>query len=151
MKFTMSKLLIAVLMLFAFNISFGQSKVKYEEAKTTEIDQDRLNFAKTITKNILEAQSKGSFYKLDEEVATKEMVLGLDELKQKQSYDMVKNMFGNYNGITFEHMKRPLDGTLYEMYRFKGQFDPRANVEVRTVLDASGRLAGFFVLPWKED
>ena len=41
-------------------------------------------------------------------------------------------------------------GPHYEIYRFKGNFDLNADVEIRTVLDAEGKLAGFFVKPWKD-
>jgi hypothetical protein len=45
---------------------------------------------------------------------------------------------------------KPTDGTLFEIYRFRGKFNPGAEVEVRTVLDADGKLAGFFVKPWHD-
>lgn len=45
---------------------------------------------------------------------------------------------------------KPNDGTLLEIYRFKGKFSSSANIEVRTVLDGENKLAGFFVKKWKD-
>lgn len=87
---------------------------------------------------------------MTEEEATPKMAEVLTESIQKSSYQQIKSAFGEYQGIGFHEMTKPTDGSLYEIYRFKGQFNQGANVEVRTVLDASGRLAGFFVRPWQD-
>ena len=136
--------------LLAILFASCQSNSKYERVDSSEIDQARLQFATTISKSILSAQKEGGFYLLSEEEATEKMVSGFDETLQKESYKQIKSAFGDYQHIVFDHMKKPTDGTLYEMYRFKGKFNPRVKVEVRTVLDANGKLAGFFVKPWKE-
>ena len=136
--------------LSAFLFASCQSNSNYERVDSSEIDHDRLQFATSISKSILSAQKEGSFYLLNEEEATEKMVSGLDEALQKDSYQQIKSAFGDYQDLVFDHLKKPTDGTLYEMYRFKGIFNPQIEVEVRTVLDANGKLAGFFVKPWKE-
>ena len=97
------------------------------------------------------SQKDGGFYALSEEEATEKMLPGLDESLQKKSYQQIKSAFGDYQDLSFNHMMKPIDGTLYEIYRFKGNFKSGVEVEIRTVLDAHGKLAGFFVKPWKEN
>ena len=136
--------------LLAFSLASCQSDSKYIRVDDAEINKTNLDFATTISKKMLLAQKEGGFYALTEKEATEKMVAGLNESLQKQSYQQIKSAFGEFQDIRFNQLMKPTDGTLFEIYRFKGKFNPDAEVEVRTVLDANGKLAGFFVKPWKE-
>jgi hypothetical protein len=74
----------------------------------------------------------------------------LDENLQKQSYRQIRSAFGDYQGLDFHQLLESSSGALYKIYRFKGQFSPGAEVEVRAVLDTENKLAGFFVTSWKD-
>ena len=137
--------------LLAFLVASCQSDSKFIRVDNSEVDQTRLAFATTISKSILMSQKDRGFYALSEEEATEKMLPGLDESLQKKSYQQIKSAFGDYQDLSFNHMMKPIDGTLYEIYRFKGNFKSGVEVEIRTVLDAHGKLAGFFVKPWKEN
>ncbi|XOV93296.1 MAG: hypothetical protein ACFHWX_01030 [Bacteroidota bacterium] len=146
MKRSYSQLLIFVVYLLS---GCGQ-EAKFERVPDSEVDSARLIFATEISKKILTAQKEGGFYKLNTDEAIPKMVEVLNETTQKQSYETIKSAFGEYQGLIFEYMMKPKDGSLFEVYRFEGKFNPKAKVEVRTVLDAEGKLAGFFVRPWIE-
>jgi hypothetical protein len=139
--------LLVLPLLFSTNC---QSQSNFKKLSIDRVNEDRLSFATNISKNILEAQKKGGYYELNETIATSEMISGLNEAVQKESYKQIKSMFGEFRDVEFDHLIQPKEGTLYEIYRFKGAFNPEAKVEVRTVLDAEGKLAGFFVLPWQD-
>ena len=127
-----------------------QSEPKFVRVDDSEVDQAHLEIATELSKAMLTAQKAGGYYKLTNKEATEAMVYGLSRSLQKRSYKQIKIAFGDYRDLHFDHMMRPTDGTLFEVYRFRGEFNPGAEVEVRTVLDANGRLAGFFVKPWRD-
>ena len=74
----------------------------------------------------------------------------LDEAKQKETFEIINGKYGDYLGLEFVELVTPTDGTLYEIYRFKGKFSSDVQPEVRAILDGNQKLAGFFVKPWKE-
>jgi hypothetical protein len=123
---------------------------KFVKVGDSDINKARLVFATDLSKKILSAQKGGGFYNLSEVEASPEMKSALNESLQKKSYQQIKSAFGDYQDLTFDHLMKPTDGTLFEIYRFRGKFNPGADVEVRTVLDADGKLAGFFVKPWHD-
>ena len=112
----------------------------------TDVDKIRLEIAKSITHKILTGQKEGKIYKLTNSEATSTMVLGLNELKQKLSYDSISGKYGNYKDLSFRELLIPRDGTLYEVYRFEGKFSSTAHIEIRTTLDGNGKLAGIYAL-----
>ncbi len=128
-----------------------QSDPKFTKVENSDVDKERLAIATDISRKILSAQKNGGYYALSEAEATSKMKSGLDESLQKRSYEQIKGAFGDFNDLTFEQMMKPVDGTLFEVYRFRGEFGPGAKVEVRTILNAEGKLTGFFVKPWKDD
>jgi len=125
---------------------------KFTEVSDTEINSSKLELATELTEKILTAQKQAGFYKLTSSEATSEMVSGFTENVQKKSYETISGMFGQFQALKFYQLLRPIDGTRYEVYRFKGQFDSEtAQIEIRTVLDGNGKLAGFFIKPWKDN
>lgn len=113
-------------------------------------NNDHLAFATNIATNILEKQKAGLFHELTKEEATKAMVSGLTEDRQKSSYQKIKGLFGDYKSIQFHSVKVITKNETLEIYRFKGNFEHSKDVEVRVVLNSNGKLAGFFILPWKD-
>ena len=88
---------------------------------------------------------------LNSEEATEKMPSSLDESLQRKSYQQLKGALGDYQDLSLYHMMKPNDGTSYEIYRFNENFKPGVKVEIRTVLDANGKLGGFFVKPWNDN
>jgi len=148
----MKYLLITGITFFIFFAAIGQAQPKFEKVAKANIDQGRLEFAITLADKILSAQKNGGFYEFSAEEADPRVIAGLPEDAQKQAYHQVTALFGEYKGIVFDHLMKSSQGPLYEIYRFKGKFEKEeAEVEVRLVLDADGKLAGYFIKPWKEN
>jgi hypothetical protein len=78
------------------------------------------------------------------------MIEGLSESVQKESYGTIKNLFGDYEDLNFESLMESTDENKYKVYRFKGNFETSSDVEVRTILNKEGKLAGFYIKPWNE-
>ena len=126
-----------------------QPKTNYIPIPESEINQDHLHFAMELSDKIMNAQKDGSFYQFSEKEASKDMINGLDETRQKRSYIKVKNTFGDYQSLSFDQLLISEDDKRFEVYRFKGVFNPSSKVEIRTVLDSTGVLISFFVKPWR--
>lgn len=140
--------LISITLIFA--IIGCQNKVKTSNIDVINPNPERVEFAKTVSDKILSSQSKGSYYVLSKDEADITMINSLNENVQKQSYKKIKNLFGDYKGLTFHSIKELTKGETYEIYRFKGDFEQNNNVEIRAVLNKAGKLAGFFVKPWMD-
>ena len=147
----MKKTVHSIILLLVFTVVNCQSKSNYVEVSKSELDQEKIEFAKSLSDKILTAQKDGKFYSLSENEATLQMVEGLDESRQKDSHKKIKAIFGNYESLTFESAMKNVNGNKLLIYRFKGYFDSNIDVEVRTVLNFEGKLAGFFIKPWKEE
>ncbi len=128
---------------------FGCTNSTYDKVSNENIDNERLEFAKQISHKLLNAQENGEYYQLKEKEATAKMVAGLDQKRQMSSYETISGKFGQYENLEFVELLKPKDGTLYEVYRFKGKFSSNAAVEIRTTLDGNGKLAGMYTLDWK--
>lgn len=115
----------------------------------SKIDKEELLFAKDLANNILTKQKNGSFYELSREEATIKMVEGLNETVQKNAYKQVESLFGDYKDLTFNSLV--IGKHNIKIYRFKGIFESNADIEVRVVLNATKKLAGFFIKPWTKE
>ena len=113
--------------------------------------KERIEFAENLADKILKAQKKGLFYNLSKNEANLKMINGLNQTLQKASYEQIKNLFGDYKSLKFESYVEITKTEKYEIYRFKGEFEFNSNVEIRSVLNTDGKLAGFFVKPWKDE
>lgn len=109
----------------------------------------QIESVKKLSHNILTAQKNGVFYILTNNEATPEMVAGLSYEVQKDSYNQIKNTFGEYEDLKFYSIAEVEKGKTYKIYRFKGIFELGLPVEVRSVVNSEGKLAGFFVKPWQ--
>ena len=123
---------------------------QYTVLRDVEVTEARLDFAKGISQGLLEAMKKGEHFILTSETATDRMIEGLDENLQKSSYAQIKAIYGDYNDMSFYEVVRDSKSDQLDLFRFKGDFGTSVIMEVRTVLNRDGKLAGFFVLPWQD-
>lgn len=125
-----------------------QSTSDYIKVDKSKLKKEEVEFAKNLSDKILTAQKNGGHYSLSENEATKEMIEGLNETIQKKSYKKIKQLFGDYKDLEFESLMQSENGKKLKIYRFKGFFESDLDIEVRTVLNDKGKLAGFFIKPW---
>lgn len=88
------------------------SSTKYLQVADINSSKERLEFAKQISHRILDAQKNNSFYELSSKEATSKMVEGLNEERQRKSYESISGKFGIYQGLEFNQLVKPKDGTL---------------------------------------
>lgn len=127
-----------------------QSSSEFKKVDESKLKKEEIESVKELSEKILVAQKNGGYYNLTEDEAIKEMVEGLNEKVQKQSYKQIKNLFGDYQDLKFESLMESEKGQKLKIYRFKGFFESESNIEIRTVLNDEGKLAGFFIKPWND-
>ena len=137
--------LLVVILISNVIISCQNKKSNDGKDHYSNLEKERIEYAKTLSNKILTAQKNGGFYNLSEKEASLKMINGLNESLQKASYKQIKSIFGDYKSLEFESLVQ----TKYKVYRFKGNFESNSNVEIRTVLNSKGKLEGFFIKPWK--
>ena len=131
-------------------IGCGSAMKAYEVIPAKKIDEKRLNFAHEMSLKLLTKMKEGSFYPLTEEEATPQMVRGLNEDLQRLSYMQIEAGYGEFRSMEFYELVKEDSTNGNELYRFRSTFGQESLMEVRSVLDKQGKLAGFFVLPWSE-
>ncbi len=139
-----------ILLMFVLTSIACRSQTEYVQIEESEWNQEEIETARVLSDNMLSAQKNGGYYSLTSDEATPQMVEGLNESVQKDSYKTIKKLFGDYKDLEFEMLMASRGGDTYKIYRFKGVFESEADVEVRAVLDDKGKLAGFFVKPWRD-
>ncbi|MEL7006743.1 MAG: helix-turn-helix domain-containing protein, partial [Bacteroidota bacterium] len=114
--------------------STEQSQGQFQVVETGDIDKERLAFATKIAADIIMAAKEGGYYKLSTSEAETRMIEALTEKTQRSVYEQVSGAFGQYKSMEFVQLVVPTDGTLYEVYRFKGRFEnEKAEIEIRSV------------------
>lgn len=149
-KTTMKKIISLMLFLLISISSSCQTNSNFKKVEKSDSNKMKIEFAKELSDKILVAQKNGGFYKLTYKEAGYKMINGLNESLQKKSYEQIKNLFGDYKNLEFKSLMQSIKGRKYEIYRFIGEFESNSNVEIRTVLNEEGKLAGFFIKPWKD-
>jgi hypothetical protein len=131
-------------------VCLSQAETQYERIPAADINPQRLAFVSNLADRILTAQQGGGYYMLTAQEADVAMRTGLTEAVQKQAYAQLKRSFGEYQGLIFDELLLPTEGTAFEIYRFRGQFGANGSgVEIRAVLNPEGKLAGFYYKPWQ--
>jgi hypothetical protein len=146
----MKEAIYSAILIFVITSVSCQSQTDFVKVDKSKVDKEEFELVKNLTDKIITAQKNGGYYNLTENEATVQMIEGLNESVQKESYGKIKNMFGDYEDLNFESLMESTDGNKYRIYRFKGNFETNSDVEVRAVLNKEGKLAGFYIRPWKE-
>lgn len=145
----MKKKLLILFLIVPF-LAQAQEATAFERIPDARINPERLAFVSDLSDRILKAQQGGGYYPLSAQEADVAMRSGLNEAVQKQAYSQLSRSFGEYGGLIFDELLIPVDGAFYEVYRFRGQFGTNnVGVEIRAVLNAEGKLAGFYYKPWR--
>ncbi len=144
----MEKLKNQTVLPFLFFCTFAgcQSTEKINE---TEVDPRNLKFASEIAAKIMEGQKAGTFYEVDETEATSTFADGFGKSVQYQAYHQLHSLFGDYESMKFVEAVKLNSKDEYTIYRFRGKFE-KSDPEIRVVLNSEGKIAGFFVKPWKD-
>ena len=124
----------------------------YEELTGDALQSAPLDTAQNLTNTLLTAQKAGEPYILKESEAIAAVQGELSAEKQLQTYSAIRDLFGDYQSVTFEQAFRTTTTPTYYIFRFRGEFErDNAQPEVRVVMNEAEQLAGFSIVPWQEN
>ena len=124
----------------------------YEELTGDALQSAPLETAQNLTNTFLTAQKAGEPYILKESEAIAAVQGELSAEKQLQTYSAIRDLFGDYQSVTFEQAFRTTTTPTYYIFRFRGEFErDNAQPEVRVVMNEAEQLAGFSIVPWQEN
>lgn len=146
----MKKVINPLVIFFLILTTNCRSQSDFVQVDPSNLDQEELESTKILSDKLLTAQKNGGYYSFSKNEATPEMIEGLNETVQKESYKQIKTLFGDYKALNFESLMESTHADKFKVYRFKGVFESDAAIEVRAVLNNKGELAGFFIKPWME-
>ncbi len=139
-------ILLGAIFLVVFTIAGCSSQIR--KLSESKVDTEMKSRAQRITTNILELNRDGQFEPLGDEVSPA-MREALTPEKQKEVYQNIKGMFGDFQSMDYVETLVPADGSLLTIYRFRGNYSSSVKPEIRVVIDGEGRLAGFWIKPWR--
>ncbi|MEM6844539.1 MAG: hypothetical protein AAF632_20130 [Bacteroidota bacterium] len=130
--------------------SLAQSN--YEELTGDALKLAPLETAQSLTNTLLTAQKAGEPYILKESEAIAAVQGEFSAEKQSQTYSAIRDLFGDYQSVTFEQAFRTTTTPIYYIFRFRGEFErDNAQPEVRVVMNEAEQLAGFSIVPWEDN
>ena len=72
--------------------------------------------------------------------------------RQKAAYQNIKALFGDFKDLKYVEAVASKNLPSLVVYRFKGTFTgTKDQPEIRVVIDSDGKVAGFFIKPWKNE
>ncbi len=143
MKTFIKPLTIVFIAYFLCSCSFQNNFKKVPDEK---VDKALLQKAELTGIKILENFREKKYEPLSGAEATNEVQKGFTTEKQKEAHATIKKAFGEY--VSMEYVEAYSDGELF-LFRFRGVYSDNTRPEVRVVINKEGKLAGFFVLAWK--
>lgn len=116
-----------------------------------QIDQTAKTKAMQVAQRLLTGWREGKFQPLPEDF-TVEMISGFPPQDQQAAYNNLKALFGEFHSLEFvEAVTSPmLPG--HVLFRFRGKFSATAaDPEVRVMMSAEKKVAGFWVRHWMDE
>ncbi len=130
----------------------GASSWLFSKIPQSEVNGGYVDQACHIMDSLYGKWQDGTFEPVGDEF-TLEMQKGLSPELQKQSFEQIRSMFGDFQGMTFvEALTARFLIPRGTIYRFKGTYSRTAEQpEIRVVFDSHGKISGLWLKPWRND
>jgi len=139
-------LIVGICILFCLN-SFSQDLRKLGDS---EVDKSKVKIAQDFATNYLTKSKNGEAYKFKDE-AIDAVKNQFTEESQKNVYQQVKNQVGDFKSLKYAETWVQGSNKSFQIIRFMGDFEKsNKNLEIRVVLNESGKIVGFFIKPWSD-
>lgn len=145
----------AVLCSIAVILFFGElsqaSSLLFIKVPEDKINPEYVAKSRQIIDSLYAKWQQGKFEPLSDEF-TPEMQRGLTPQMQHQSFEQIRSIFGDYQGMELVKVLKPRflfpRGTIY---RFKGIYSKSQQPEIRVVFDSSGKVSGMWLKFWRDE
>jgi hypothetical protein len=141
---------LATLMVFAGGA--GASSALFKNIPPSDVNTDQVEQGSRIVTSLYARWQVGAFEPLSDQF-TAEMQKGLTPQLQEQAFHQIRNMFGDFQDLTFvEAMTARFFFPRGIIYRYKGTYSRTSEQpEIRVVFDATGKVSGLWIKPWKDE
>lgn len=128
----------------------AQADDSFKALPAGQIDQTQKNKAAQIASATLTNQFKGKFEPLSDDF-TQQMKEALPPERQKEVINSIRGKLGEFQSMEFVEAvaSQAMPGII--VYRFKGKFSKSPEIpEIRVAMDQQGKVAGLWIVPWKD-
>ncbi len=153
-----SYLLLAFFTLITLNTIvhvLAQNKQKKDFIKVDNhaINQLEIDSIQKLTHSIISRIEKGEYYEFPNEKTANGIIKKIDITHQKQIQKHIKNKFGPYIGLQFESLFKSKTQNPFtnKIYRFKGDFNSKKDIEIRVYLNNKKEIIGLNVMTWQKE
>jgi len=142
--------------LIAISLTFGEiaaaSSWLFSKIPQSEVSAGYVEKSSQVMDSLYAKWQNGTFEPLGDEF-TPEMQKALTPELQKQSFEQIRSIFGDYRGMTFvEALTARCLLPRGTVYRFKGTYSRTAEQpEIRVVFDSQGKISGLWLKPWGDE
>ncbi len=142
---------IAILMATSAEIARASSFL-FNKVPQSEVNPQYVEKALQIMGSLYAKWQNGEFEPVGNEF-TPEMQKGLSPELQKQSFEQIRSIFGDYEGMAFvEALTARFLLPRGTIHRFKGKYSRTSEQpEIRVVFDSHGKISGLWLKPWKDE
>lgn len=128
-----------------------KQKLDFVKVTQSQVDIEEINFIKKKTHAIITKIEKGEYYEFTKKSNENNIVENIDITHQKNIHKQIKREFGEYIGLQFESLYKSKSQNPFtnKLYRFKGEFESKKDVEIRLYLSDKKEIMGLNVMSWK--
>ena len=143
---------VAIAIYLGFGEIAGASSWLFSKIPQSDVDSGYVEKSTQLVGSLYDKWRNGTFEPVGDEF-TPEMQKGLSPELQKQSFEQIRAIFGEYQGMTFvEALTARFLIPRGTVYRFKGSYSrTSAQPEIRVVFDPAGKVSGLWLKPWKDE
>jgi len=126
-------------------------KSEFKKLPENNTDKSKIEFATKIATSYFMALKNGNAYDFGNN-AIKDFTEKMTPNFQKQTYDQIKKIFGNFESLKYSGTWVEKENSNFQIIRLKGEFEnTKVPLEIRVVVNKSNKIAGLWVKPWKDN
>jgi hypothetical protein len=143
---------VAIAIFLGFGEIAGASSWLFSKIPESNVDSGYVERSTQLVGSLYDKWQNGTFEPVGDEFTT-EMQKGLSPELQKQSFEQIRAIFGDYQGMTFvQALTARFLFPRGTVYRFKGTYSrASAQPEIRVVFDSAGKVSGLWIKHWKDE
>ncbi len=151
MRIKINRLKFIILTISILSFQSASCQEKYEQLPENKTDKTKIELASKITKSYFENLKNENHYDFKNE-AIKEFKDKMTPDIQKQTYEQIKQKFGDFKSITYSGTWIKKDNDEFQIIRFKGDFErSEESLEIRVVINGSNKISGLWITLWNDN
>jgi hypothetical protein len=126
-------------------------KAPFKALPAASVDSAGIAQARAAAVGLLSRWAAGKYEPLSD-AFTEQIRKAMSPESQRKAYAAIKARYGDFKSLAYAEAATSPDHARFIVYRFKGVFSgTKKKLEVRVLMYTSGKVAGFWVRPWKNE